>query len=152
MVVGLLLWGLAEALSSGLVAGLRSAGTGLDAEDIEALFGTAPMPPMPLYLIGAGGLAVAIVAACVSVSRLPAMDRWLVPVAGMGRLSLTWYVLHVLLGMGLIESVSGLNQLSAGVVLACSLLFVLLAMLGSMLWLTRFSTGPLEELFRRLSG
>ncbi|MEM7588449.1 MAG: heparan-alpha-glucosaminide N-acetyltransferase domain-containing protein, partial [Acidobacteriota bacterium] len=77
-------WGLGVAVATEAVSWLaiRALSTGADArtaEDVQALFGTAPMPPVPFYVLAAGGLAAAVIAACVGLSERAGDAAWLQP-------------------------------------------------------------------------
>lgn len=147
-----LVWGLTELVSQGLVAyGLRT-WTNLPADDVRALFGTEPMPPMPQYLLAGGGLAVVVIVVCLEVSQRWPESPWLRPFYATGKLSLTLYVAHVILGMGTLEALGRLHDQSIEVALFSALVFCCAGTLFATLWLRRFDSGPLEWVFRRLAG
>ena len=72
----------------------------IDAETVTALFGTAPMPPMPLYMLAGGSAAVAVIVLSVAVVERFPKARWYAPLLATGQLALTLYVAHVIIGMG----------------------------------------------------
>lgn len=123
-----------------------------DAEILRALFGTEAMPPMPLYLLAAGGTAVAVIALSAALSERLAGNALHDALTAAGRLSLTIYVAHVLLGMGALEAVGRLEGQSLEFAVAMSALFYLSAVLFAALWTRRFRQGPLEAGLRRLSA
>ncbi len=133
---------------------IRSFTVGASAEEREvivALLGTAPMPPMPLYILAGGGVACAVIAACVSLTeRFPGAPV-LKPLIATGQLALTLYVAHVIIGMGVLESLGRLENQPAGPTLLAAATFCLLAVVFSTLWRHRFAQGPLEWLVRRIS-
>lgn len=140
---------------------LRQFGAGLTGEEAEiaaAVFGTSPMPPMPLYLLASAGTAAAVIALAVGVSASPFSRRAAAKpihdaLAAAGRLSLTVYVAHVLVGMGTLEALGRLDgEQSLESALAASALFYLLAVLFAVLWTKRFRRGPLEAALRRFAG
>lgn len=108
------------------------------------LWGTTPLPPGPLYMFSAGALATALVGAA-----LLALPDW-AALRALGRSTLSVYLAHILLGMGLLESAGLLSGRSLAEVLALGLGFGALALLGSWVWLRRFPQGPVEMLMRRL--
>lgn len=98
---------------------------------------------MPLAVVGAIGLAFAVLGASLAVA-----DRWprlLWPLVATGRVALSVYVGHLLvfdLLPGLLESsevAEGLRTLAG---------FGAVAALGAMAWLAVFSRGPLEAVVR----
>lgn len=115
-----------------------------------SLFALAPLPPLPLYLLFAGGAACALIGLCLllmgSAWRPPALGL-LLP---MGRQSLTLYMAHILLGMGALEALGWLQGKAPWQVLLAALLYLLAAALFARQWERRFGRGPLERLMRRL--
>ena len=123
---------------------------GMSAEEIEFLFSTEIIPPMPQYLLAAGSMAVMVIIACLVLSERYAGNRLLQALYRTGQMALTLYVLHVLLGMGLMEATGTLGGQSIGVSLLWSLGYCIFAVVFSVVWLRYFKQGPLEWLFRRL--
>ncbi|RBP38018.1 putative membrane protein YeiB [Roseimicrobium gellanilyticum] len=121
----------------------------LSQEDAVALFGLISMPPLPLFLLNAGGFALlAIGSCCLAVARWPG-SRLLKAVSSVGRLAFTWYVGHIVLGLGAVDAL-GLTSVSPVLALATGVGFLLLASLSSVWLLRRFRTGPLEWMLRRV--
>lgn len=130
-----------------------------DAEALQELYlllSTAAMPPLPHYILAAGSFAVVVVMSCLYLG-----DRWATSRIGQGlyqtgKLSLTLYVAHVILGMGILEALGFISEetmqktQSIDLALVSALLFCLCSILFSVLWLKRFKQGPLEALFRKL--
>ena len=139
----------AEAASVALVAG---AGRVLDAEAAGSLFGTAPMPPMPLFMLAAGGTAAAVIASCVLLTGRCRGARWIGPLAATGQMALTLYVAHVVVGLGALEAVGVVKGRSVAVAVAAAAAFCAASVVGSALWRRRFARGPLEWAMRRLAG
>ncbi len=151
-----LLWLSAEFASRGLISIIDPVTSGLLAEDIVALFGTAPMPPMPLYMLAGGSLAVLLITLCLILTdwlnRFAAGKALLQPFLRTGRMSLTLYILHVLLGMGVLEAMGLLQNQPFSVAISAALLFNLFALIFAWGWLRFFRTGPFEWVFRKLAG
>ena len=141
-----------EAVSAGLVALLSRSLSGEAAREIAVLAGTGAMPPMPLYMLAAGGTAVAVIALAVGFSqrfsRVPG-HRALVAT---GRLALTIYVAHVLFGMGVLEAFGQLEDQTLVFAVAASVVFYAAAVAFSVFWTNRFDRGPLEWVMRKLAG
>jgi uncharacterized membrane protein YeiB len=70
----------------------------------------------------------------------------------MGQMALTWYVGHILLGLGTIVALGWASHESLPVGQACGFLFFSAAVLVSWLWRRRFRNGPLEWVMRRVAG
>jgi uncharacterized membrane protein YeiB len=142
---------LAELVSWCLVRYFRAHPHGMDDETIKALFGTDSMPPLPLFLLSSGGAAVAVIALCVRAADAWPRAPWVAPLAAMGQMALTWYVLHILVGLGTVVALGLATREPLPVGQACGLLFFSAAVLISWLWKRRFRSGPLEWIMRRLA-
>jgi uncharacterized protein len=141
----------AEVASAYLIAWSSTAGTPQDQEVLGALFGTAPMPPMPLYLIAGGGVATAVIAGCVALTERFRASRIWTPLVATGQLALTIYVAHVVIGMGLLEAFGRLKNQSVEAGLTSAVVFCVAATAFARLWRKRFPRGPLEAVMRRFS-
>jgi len=150
-VVGAAVTALVELASRAAIHVTTAASVALDPELAEALFGTSPMPPMPLYMLAGGATAGALIALCVGVGQRWGEAGWLRPLVATGQLALTLYVAHVVLGMGALEVVGRLEDQSITFALGSSAAFCVGAVLFAHLWRRRFARGPLEALMRRLT-
>ena len=149
---GLCIWGASEMLSWGLIAGLTpQLGPG-DAEDLRAVFGTEPMPPVLLYMTAAGGLAVAVVVACIGFMEQVGARAWTRPLIYAGQMSLTIYVAHVIVGMGTLEAMGRLGGQTPLFAFGAATIFSVLAVLFAWTWRQYFARGPFEWLLRRLTA
>ncbi|TGW17329.1 DUF1624 domain-containing protein [Stenotrophomonas maltophilia] len=118
----------------------------------QGWLGTQPMPPGPAYVLTGAGAACSAIAMCLCVSRRYPGD-WLQPLTAAGRMTLTLYVGHILLGMGTLEWLGLLDgSASLPAVLLWALLFLMLATGAAWLWSWRFARGPLEAVMRRIAG
>ncbi|NNC09890.1 DUF418 domain-containing protein, partial [Corallococcus exiguus] len=118
----------------------------------QAWLGTQPMPPGPAYVLTGAGAACSVIAACLWLTRVRPGD-WLEPFTAAGRMTLTLYVGHILLGMGTLEGLGLLDgSASLASVLLWALLFLMLATSAAWLWSWRFARGPLEAVMRRVAG
>jgi len=123
---------------------------GLEEETALALMGTASMPPMPLFLLSAGGAATAILGASLELGERFGGSAWAVAVAQTGQMALTWYLGHLLLGVGGLMwlGLNGGQPIWVAVVSACGFFAVIIAL--SVWWKRAHRQGPLEWLMRRL--
>ena len=141
-----------EAVSATLVELLTRNASAADAELIGELLGTEVLPPMPLYMLAAGGTALAVISLCVGFSqRFPDAPGHRALIAA-GRLSLTIYVGHVILGLGILEAVGRLEGQSLWFAVTTAVAFYVLAVSFALLWTRRWSYGPLEWVMRRVAG
>jgi uncharacterized membrane protein YeiB len=153
----LLRWSLAGiAIGEGVSWGLRSlvATVAMPASsraDLLAVVGTAPMPPMPLYMAAGAATAVAVILVSVDVAERWREAVWVRSLVATGQLALTLYVAHVLIGMGVLETLGLLNDQTLGFSLLASAVFCGLGVAFSTLWRRRFQRGPLEWVMRRVT-
>jgi uncharacterized protein len=125
----------------------------LGLEDATSVFGTAPMPPMPLYMVAASATAVVVICLCAAIAKKAAGARWIQPFLATGQLAMTLYVAHVVFGIVPLE-ISGVldgrrNVLTSTV---CGITFCVAAVLFAWAWRRKFSRGPLELLMRKLTA
>ncbi|PPA72367.1 DUF418 domain-containing protein [Jeotgalibacillus proteolyticus] len=103
--------------------------------------------------LGGPLLAMVYMALIALIMILPAAVKWLRPFAQTGRMSLTNYLLQSIIGTLIFYSYGlglyGEVTLQDGLLLAAGI-FIIQVIL-SQLWLTKFSRGPLEYVWRRLS-
>ncbi|MGH1365592.1 MAG: DUF418 domain-containing protein [Calditrichia bacterium] len=121
-------------------------------EIIVALFGTAPMPPMPLYILSAGGTAVILILLSIILTENITETRWVKALISTGQLALTNYFAHVIIGMGALETFGLLESSSVLSSVIASSLFCLLVVLFSYHWQEQFKRGPLEWIIRKCTG
>lgn len=125
----------------------------VSAADIEAIFGTKPMPPVPLYMFSAGGVAVAVIVLSVIIAERFRDSAWVKLLVNNGRMALTLYIAHVVVGLGVIESfgvLDGTNSLEFTAISAAS--FIVGSLVFTWIWRRFFQRGPLEYLMRKLAG
>jgi uncharacterized membrane protein YeiB len=120
--------------------------------DAAAVFGTHMMPPTPLYLIAASGVALIVIMACVELTERLAGKRWIEPFIATGQLALTLYVAHVIVGMGIMEMLGWLDGETLWLALACTVTFCVASMLFAYWWRGRFARGPLEWVMRQVTS
>lgn len=118
---------------------------------LVSLLGTSCLPPGPLYVLEATGTALAVIGASTLLARAPRL-LWL-PLARVGRLALTLYVAHVVVGLGLWRAMGGEDGRSdLEEVFRWWLWTALVALVFATLWLQALRRGPLELLLRKLCG
>lgn len=152
LIVGACVALVAEAVSAALVELFTRNASSADEELIVALLGTEAMPPMPLYMLAAGGTALAVISLCVGFSqRFPDAPGHRALTAA-GRLSLTIYVGHVILGLGILDAAGLLEGRSLWFAVTAAVSFYALAVVFAVLWTRRWNRGPLEGAMRRVAG
>jgi uncharacterized protein len=124
---------------------------GLTHEITVALFGLVSMPPLPIFLLNAMGAALFVIGACVLVARRWQGSLVIRAFSATGRMALTWYVAHIVLGLGGVIALGWLG-VSHARALWTGIGFFGGAVLFSFWWSRWFARGPLEALFRRVTG
>lgn len=120
--------------------------------DLADLTGLTPIPPGPLYIMAGISTSTAMVG--LTLLLTPLLTRlniagWL---ATPGRQTLTLYVAHILIGMGLLEAFGRLDgSLTSPMVFTLSIGFATLTSLYARLWSRIYSRGPLESLMRKIT-
>ncbi len=143
MVWSLSIWVASELLSDQLIRYF---------DEAAELLGTAPMPPTPLYLLAGGSLAVFVIVGCVWLSFKFSSSRVLSLFYKTGEMSLSLYVSHVVLGMGILEAMDKLENHTIEFSLLYAFSFCLFGIVFANLWGMKFKQGPLEWIFRKLGN
>ena len=142
----------AEGISWLVIDSLSTGMSIADLEAVEAIFGTDPMPPMPLYILAGAGIASVIIVASVSIGFRYGSSRWMRPLVVTGQLALTLYVAHVIIGMGTLEAIDRLENQTLWFSLVASGVFFTASVLFAYAWRRRFKRGPIEMLMRYLTN
>lgn len=127
------------------------AGIGADDETATALFGTASMPPLPFFLLSAGGVAVFVIAACVRfVGDHP--NALVQALADTGQMALTWYVQHIVIGITAIYILGMAGSTTLIFAVLFSTVYFGVVVIISYIWKRIFAQGPLEWGMRKIAG
>jgi uncharacterized membrane protein YeiB len=118
---------------------------------VGLLFSTEFFPPLPGYLFSTGASASLVIGLLLLADGGGQSGRP-GPLAATGQLSLTIFLAHVIVGMGVLEMVGRLEHqtiefayVSAAICCAASLAF-------AFVWRRAFSRGPFEALMRKVAG
>jgi uncharacterized membrane protein YeiB len=153
----------AEVVSRWLVSLLTEEPVSLDGEVVVALLGTESMPPLPLFLLAAGGAAVSVISICTLAADRFQGSLAIRALAATGRMALTWYLCHIVLTwlVAVVAAVLELPEIAAlkpsdsqllGVEFFLVSGFLALAIAASSLFAWLGWRGPAERLMRRLAG
>lgn len=116
------------------------------------LFDTAPIPPMPLYIVAGAATAIVVIMLCLELAFHYPKANWLQPLVHTGQLALTLYVAHVIVGMGFLEAIGLLENQTITFATISGIIFSILAILFAHLWRKRFERGPLEWVMRKFTS
>ena len=129
---------------------IGSMAMGLDADFF--LISADPFPPSAFYLLSAGGISLLIIAGCCGLSETQMRSRWLVAICDAGRVSLSIYVIHIMVCgyyVEIKEVLEGDYTLPQTILIAA--LWCVGAVAAARMWLKQFSYGPLEWGLRAIS-
>jgi uncharacterized membrane protein YeiB len=152
MYYGLGIFVLLQFVSKMLIRVLSNADAGARLE-LQEILGTAPMPPLPLYMISGSAFAIFIISACILLSKRYETTALVNTLRETGQLALSIYFAHVLIGMGLVEMIAPgkMGNFSALFSLSYAIVFMLGSVLYAHFWLQKRKLGPMEWLMRKIS-
>lgn len=121
--------------------------------ELVEIFGTKPMPPLPIYMFNGIAIAFAIISACILIARKFENTFIIDALNKTGQLALTFYVAHVIVGMGIIEIInpSKMGDYSIEFSIIYAIVFSLLCVLFAVIWKKHYKSGPLEWVMRKLT-
>jgi uncharacterized membrane protein YeiB len=125
---------------------------GMTAEEAGFLLSISVIPPLPQYIISASCTSVMVLIVCLYFSEQFSTSAVNKVLYKTGQLSLTLYVAHVILGMGMLEYLGRLENQTAAFSFLSALVFCIFGLVFSVVWLSRFKVGPLEWIFRKLAS
>jgi len=144
-------WFLTELIFGFLVEALKNeVSVGLSHEDIESIFGTTMMLPMPQYVLAAGSCAVFVIVNCLYLAEKFCQSKLLLYLYQTGKLSLTLYVAHIVFGLGILDLFGYLGDQPIHFSFFSAIFFCIVAIVFSVVWLKYFELGPLEWVYKRL--
>jgi uncharacterized membrane protein YeiB len=120
----------------------------VDPDRLKMYLSTDPMPPMPLFMLSAGGTALASILVCVWFGDKFGSKVWLKPIIYAGQMPYTLYVLFVIVGMGLGKGVFRLDPMSVQDAFIYAIGYFMASVLLAFLWRLKFKYGPVEWLLR----
>lgn len=122
-------------------------------QELQQILGTSPMPPLPIYMLSGSSIAIFIISFCILISEYFNNTLLVIVLARTGKLALSFYIAHVVFGMGLVELLfqQELGSYSLSFSFLYALVFSALCVLFATLWLKYKKQGPVEWVFRKLS-
>lgn len=124
----------------------------LDVSSAEYLFQTGPIPPNILYILSNSASAIIVIVASIYFAEKFA-GRWVTKsLIQTGQLTLTHYVSHVFIGVGILALVNRLENQTLAFSLIFTILFFVASILFSVLWSRKFKRGPIEWVMRKITN
>lgn len=129
---------------------ILSEGNQESAKALTEILGTNPMPPLPIYMFNGISIAFAIITACIIIAKRFEHNIIIDALNKTGQLALTFYVAHVIIGMGIIETINpnkmGNYSIKFSIIYAFA--FSLICIIFAVIWRKHKKHGPLEWLMR----
>lgn len=133
---------------------LLSEGNEQTASELLQIIGTNPMPPLPIYMFNGLAISISIISSCIIIGKRFSTNKVLLALNQTGQLALTFYVAHVILGMGIIEAINPekLGNYPIEFSVGYALVFSLLCVLFANFWLKTRENGPVEWIMKKIIG
>lgn len=140
-------------ITSQLAISFLSEGNAKTAKELVEIIGTHPMPPLPMYMLNGVSIAFAIISACIIIAKQFENNAIINALNKTGQLALTFYVAHVVIGMGIVELLHPfkMGSYSIGFSVAYALVFSFLCLVFAVIWKKFYSFGPLEWIMRKVT-
>ncbi|PKG41428.1 DUF418 domain-containing protein [Psychroflexus sp. MES1-P1E] len=121
--------------------------------ELTEILGTDPMPPLPIYMFNGIAIAFALISACILIAKKFENSFIIDALNKTGQLALTFYVAHVIIGMGIIELInpSKIGNYSIEFSVIYAFQFSLLCILFAIIWRKYNKSGPLEWVVRKIT-
>ncbi|MFJ7981499.1 DUF418 domain-containing protein [Lysinibacillus xylanilyticus] len=124
----------------------------LDGNSAEFLFQTGPIPPNIFYMLSNSASAIIVIVASIYIiENFP--SHWLTKsLIKTGQLTLTHYVSHVFIGVGILALLNRLENQTLAFSLLFTTLFFVVSILFSVLWRRKYQRGPIEWVMRKITN
>ncbi len=129
-----------------------NAGYVFQGSEIADLVSTSIMPPGIFYLLVAGSLGIAVTMGFQTLVEDHPDSNLLNILASMGRLALSHYIGHVIIGVFTIFLLEPLVEFNLVTSLYFSIGYTVFASVSSIHWEKSHGRGPVESLMRRITG
>ena len=145
-------WGLIAIIFSEIMSFIISGYVIPADSELQFLFMTDSMPPMPLYFLAASGSALLIIGLCLLVSEKFKESKIYSLIAPAGTQTLTLYVLHIIVGLGFIDAIGFTGTQTSSQAFVAAIIFCILGTIFAFTWSKWFRRGIFEALMRKLTG
>jgi len=130
-----------------------SEGNQAAAKELMEILGTNPMPPLPIYMFNGISIAFAIITACILIAKRFENNKIIDALNKTGQLALTFYVAHVIIGMGIVEAIypTRMGKFSIQFSIVYALVFSIFCIIFALIWRKHKKAGPLEWIMRKIT-
>ncbi|WP_106794676.1 DUF418 domain-containing protein [Aquimarina sp. Aq78] len=121
--------------------------------ELTPILGTDPMPPLPLYMISGSSVAILLISFCILISKKYENTTFIHILKNTGQLALTFYIAHVIIGMGFIEMVSSIKmgEYTVNFSFLYAMFFIIVCLIFSMINKKHSKYGPIEWVMRKFT-
>lgn len=119
--------------------------------ELPLLFSTSPIPPLPFYMLAGASFACVVIGLCLRVESYLRRLGILAMFSKTGRQTLTLYIAHIFIGMGLLQALDKIENQSSNAALVAAIIFCAASLIYTSMWSKYFKHGPLEMLMRKFS-
>ncbi len=139
---------------SSVFISLLSQGNQVVERELIEIIGTQPMPPLPIYMLNGICVAFLIISACILITKRFEGCFMIDALTKTGQLSLTFYVAHVIIGMGIVEIIdpNKMGNYSIEFSIIYALVFSILCIIFAVVWMKYKKSGPLEWIMRKITN
>lgn len=123
----------------------------LDVEEFLLWLAIEPWEPMPLFVFSAIGTSCSLIIVSIMLAERFKDNAWLLAFSAVGRMTLTLYIAHILLGWVFLQVMDLFGWHMYLFTLWGSLLFYTGGMLFACQWKNKHERGPLEWAMRRFA-
>lgn len=150
--ISLIIFVVIHIISYGLISFLSEGDKDI-AIELKEILGTNPMPPLPFYMISGSCIAIFVISLCILLAKKYENSKIVDALKKTGQLALTFYVAHVIIGMGIIElfNIKKFGNYAIEFSLTYALIFSFFCVLFAIIWRKNKKSGPLEWLLRKLT-
>ena len=127
-------WGLIAIIFSEIMSFIISGYVIPADSELQFLFMTDSMPPMPLYFLAASGSAIFIIGLCLLVSEKFKESKIYSLIAPAGTQTLTLYVLHIIVGLGFIDAIGFTGTQTSSQAFVAAIIFCILGTIFAFTW------------------
>jgi uncharacterized membrane protein YeiB len=122
------------------------------ASRVGEFLSTEFFPPLPGYILSTGASASLIIGLMLLLEDSGGRSKRPGPLAATGQLSLTVYLAHVIVGMGVLETIGRLEHQTIGFALLSAGICCVVSVAFAFVWRRTFDRGPFEALMRWITG
>lgn len=139
---------------SHILISFLSEGNEQTASELTEVIGTNPMPPLPIYMFNGIAFSISIISACIIIGKRFSTNKILLALNKTGQLALTFYVAHVIIGMGIIDTFNPekIGNYTIEFSVAYALTFIIICIIFANYWLKSRENGPVEWIMNKIIG